>query len=47
MEKNETKHHFLYYIFQNDKKSCMMDENREICLKEKIQKILQMFQKGE
>ena len=42
MKKPEKKHHFLYYIFQFDKETCMMDEKPRNFL----QKLLHLFRKG-
>lgn len=47
MEKNEKKHHFLYYIFHFDHKSCKMNEKRELCLLENIRQAIALNQKGE
>lgn len=47
MEENDKNHHFLYYIFQYDKKNCKMDAEQENGLKRQIRKMLQLFHKGE
>ena len=46
MESGKT-HHFLYYIFQFDKKRCIMEEKRARSLHRHFQKTLKLFQKGE
>ena len=47
MNPNEKKHHFLYYIFQIDKKRCMMEKNKEKNLKRWSETILVLLRKGE
>lgn len=43
MEEQERKHHFLFYIFQFDKKRCMMEESKFHL----IQQLLHMFAQGD
>ena len=43
MEK-EKKHHFLYYIFRFDKKTCIMDEKKTASIKRYL---LRVLRKGE
>lgn len=43
----EKKHHFLYYIFQFDKKRCIMKEKQESKLKIMIYNKIRLLCKGE
>lgn len=43
----EKKHNFLYYIFQFDKKQCIMNEKKESKLKNFICHKIRLFFKGE
>lgn len=41
------KHHFLFYIFQFDKKDYIMDAEKEISLHRKIHEMLGLTNKGD
>lgn len=43
MKKQNSKHHFLYYIFQSDKKRCIMEEKQWFL----IRQLLRAFSKGD
>ena len=43
----ENKHHFLFYIFQLDRKQCMIDTGKTNFLKQWFGVILNNKQKGE
>lgn len=40
-------HHFLYYIFQFDKKRCKIERKKEAALQKTVRKNLQKRPKGE
>ena len=41
------KHHFLYYIFQNDKNQCMMEEKKANRLQNWLRNLFRKMQEGE
>lgn len=47
MNPNEKKRHFLYYIFQIDRKHCMIEKDKETSLKRWFGTILDLLRKGE
>ena len=40
-------HHFLYYIFEADKKENPMNESKAVELRQALQRMLKVFSKGE
>ena len=45
MNPNEKKHHFLYYIFQQDKKRCIMEKEKASLLAQWFGTIMDSFKK--